>query len=374
MNSKNRGLTVFISILVGLLFGSIVLLIAGHNPIKVMFNLVYGVVNTPTSISYTLINMAPLLLTGIAAAFAFKTGLFNIGIEGQFLVGSVAAAFAGIYFDLPPVIHPLFCMLCAITAGGLFGAIVGFLKAKFNVNEVISSIMLNWIALYFNNFVLTWNSIRQPNSDFSFNINSNASIRILENWKTSEAGVEFLSKSSFLQNFFKAPVNYGLLIGIIVAILTWFILKKTTLGFELKAVGLNKDAAKFSGISVNTKIMQAMFISGAIGGLAGAIDVLGVTHRIGVLSLQPGVGFDGIAIALIALNSPIAVIPSALFFAALKYGGGKLTLSVGVPGEIVSIVIGFIVFFISIPFIIKSFKRAKNKNSDKENSKWIYKK
>lgn len=369
MNSKNRGLTVFISILVGLLFGSIVLLIAGHNPIKVMFNLVYGVVNTPTSISYTLINMAPLLLTGIAAAFAFKTGLFNIGIEGQFLVGSVAAAFAGIYFDLPPVIHPLFCMLCAITAGGLFGAIVGFLKAKFNVNEVISSIMLNWIALYFNNFVLTWNSIRQPNSDFSFNINSNASIRILENWKTSEAGVEFLSKSSFLQNFFKAPVNYGLLIGIIVAILTWFILKKTTLGFELKAVGLNKDAAKFSGISVNTKIMQAMFISGAIGGLAGAIDVLGVTHRIGVLSLQPGVGFDGIAIALIALNSPIAVIPSALFFAALKYGGGKLTLSVGVPGEIVSIVIGFIVFFISIPFIIKSFKRAKNKNSDKENSK-----
>lgn len=374
MNSKNRGLTVFISILVGLLFGSIVLLIAGHNPIKVMFNLVYGVVNTPTSISYTLINMAPLLLTGIAAAFAFKTGLFNIGIEGQFLVGSVAAAFAGIYFDLPPVIHPLFCMLCAITAGGLFGAIVGFLKAKFNVNEVISSIMLNWIALYFNNFVLTWNSIRQPNSDFSFNINSNASIRILENWKTSEAGVEFLSKSSFLQNFFKAPVNYGLLIGIIVAILTWFILKKTTLGFELKAVGLNKDAAKFSGISVNTKIMQAMFISGAIGGLAGAIDVLGVTHRIGVLSLQPGVGFDGIAIALIALNNPIAVIPSALFFAALKYGGGKLTLSVGVPGEIVSIVIGFIVFFISIPFIIKSFKRAKNKNSDKENSKWIYKK
>lgn len=369
MNNKNRAFTVFISILVGLLFGSIVLLIAGHNPLKVMFNLVYGVVNTPTSISYTLINMAPLLLTGIAAAFAFKTGLFNIGIEGQFLVGSVAASIAGIYFDLPPIIHPIFCMLCAILAGGLFGAIVGFLKSKFNVNEVISSIMLNWIALYFNNFVLTWDSIRQPNSDFSFNINPNASIRVLENWKNSEAGAEFLANNSFLGNFFKAPVNYGLIIGIIVAIIAWFILKKTTLGFELKAVGLNKDAAKFSGISVNSKIMQAMFISGAIGGLAGAVDVLGVTQRIGVLSLQPGVGFDGIAIALIALNNPIAVIPSALFFAALKYGGGKLTLSVGVPGEIVSIIIGFIVFFISIPFIFKNKKRIDTVKNEKEKQK-----
>lgn len=366
MNNKNRALTVFISILVGLLFGSIVLLIAGHNPFKVMFNLVYGVVNTPTSISYTLINMAPLLLTGVAAAFAFRTGLFNIGIEGQFLIGSVAASIAGIYFDLPPFIHAIVCMMVAILAGGLFGAIVGFLKAKFNVNEVISSIMLNWIALYFNNFVLTWESIRQPNSDFSYNIAQSASIRVLENWKTSEAGMEFLSNHSFLKNFFKAPVNYGLLIGILVAIAAWFVLKKTTLGFELKAVGYNKDAAKFSGISVNKKIMQAMFISGAIGGLAGAVDVLGVTHRIGVLSLMPGVGFDGIAIALIALNNPIAVIPSALFFAALKYGGGKLTLSVGVPGEIVSIIIGFIVFFISIPFIFKGKKKVKAVTNKKE--------
>lgn len=366
MNNKKRISTALLSILVGILFGSIVLLFAGHNPIKVMYNLFYGIFNTPTSMSYTLVNMAPLLLTGIAAAFAFKTGLFNIGIEGQFIIGSVAATCAGILVDLPPVIHPIFCMLCAFLAGGLYAAFVGFLKAKFNVNEVISSIMLNWIALYFNNYVLTLTAIRQPNSDFSYNISPNASIRILDSWKSTEAGMEYLAGNSFWGNFLKAPVNLGLLVGILVAIVTWFILKKTTLGFELKAVGLNKDAAKFSGISVNQKIVQAMFISGAIGGLAGAVDVLGVTHRIGVLALMQGVGFDGIAIALIALNNPLAVIPVSLLFSALKYGGGKLTLSVGVPGEIVSIMIGFIVFFISIPFVFKNKKKTESSMEAKE--------
>ncbi|VEJ35123.1 D-allose transport system permease protein AlsC [Aedoeadaptatus ivorii] len=209
--------------------------------------------------------------------------------------------------------------------------------------------MLNWIAFYLSNYMLTKAFLRKPDSNYSFDIHPSAGIRILGEWKRSGAGRAFLREHEILKDILNPPVHWGILLAIVVAIAVWFILKKTSLGYELKAVGYNKFAAEYGGINISKNVMISMAVSGAIAGLAGAVQVLGVQGNIGLLAAQQGYGFNGIAVSLIAANHPIACIPAGILFAALSYGGGKLNSAMKTPSEIINIVIGIIVLFIAMP-------------------------
>ncbi|CCQ95234.1 conserved membrane hypothetical protein [[Clostridium] ultunense Esp] len=350
---QNRFVITVISIILGLIVGAIVLSIAGYNPRVAYGVMLRGVFSNPKYISWTIIRSTPLILTGISVAFAFKTGLFNIGAEGQFIIGSLVATLVGYFFHLPPIIHPIVAILAGCFAGAIWGGIAGLLKSKFGINEVITTIMLNWTALYFSNFVVFWEPFKRLNRDASERILDTASIQILGQWKTSEAGKAFLKSNSFLRDLLNPPVNFGFIIAILVAILIWHILKNTTLGYQLRAVGYNRDAAEYGGININRNIILSMAIAGAISGLAGATQVLGVSKETAILATMEGYGFDGIAVSLIAASNPLGCIPAALLFGGLKYGGSKLQPTIGAPIEVINITIGVIILFVAMPKLIE---------------------
>lgn len=348
---RNRFLYTVLAIILGILIGSIILLVSGTNPIEAYKVIFFGAFGKPKYISWTIVKAVPLILTGLSVAFAFNTGLFNIGAEGQYIVGSIGALVVGLLLDLPPVLHGLVALLAGALCGYIWGAIVGILKAKFEVNEVISSIMMNWIGFYLSNYLLSFPILRNIESDNSYSIKNTASIKILGAWKTSEAGREVLANNKFLRDILNPPVNFGIIIAIVAAFVIWYILKKTTLGYELRAVGFNDKAAEYGGISINKSIVTSMGIAGILAGLAGAITVLGVSGNIGIMAGQEGYGFDGMAVALIAGNNPLGTIPAALLYAGLTYGGGKLT-TIGTYSEVVKIIVGIMILFIAMPKLL----------------------
>ncbi|MDU7151859.1 MAG: ABC transporter permease [Peptoniphilus grossensis] len=348
---RNRFLYTVLAIVLGIIIGSIILIVSGTNPIEAYKVIFFGAFGKPKYISWTIVKAVPLILTGLSVAFAFNTGLFNIGAEGQYIVGSIGALVVGLLLDLPPVLHGLVALLAGALCGYIWGALVGILKAKFQVNEVISSIMMNWIAFYLSNYLLSFPLLRNIESDNSYPIKKSASIKILGSWKASEAGKAVLANNKFLRDILNPPVNFGIIIAIIAAIVIWYILKKTTLGYELRAVGFNQKAAEYGGISINKSIVTSMGIAGILAGLAGAITVLGVSGNIGIMAGQEGYGFDGMAVALIAGNNPLGTIPAALLYAGLTYGGGKLT-TIGTYSEVVNIIVGIMILFIAMPKLL----------------------
>jgi simple sugar transport system permease protein len=342
-----------ISIFLGLSVGAIILALAGFNPFVAYWIILQGIFRRPSYISYTIIKATPLILTGLSVAFAFRTGLFNIGAEGQFIIGATVAALAGYFIHLPTLLHIPVVLLLAVLAAGIWGGLAGYLKAKFGVHEVISTIMMNWIALYFQNFIVLTNGFNKPNSEASYSIQHTASITILGQWKRSETGIEWLANHLFWKDLLRTPVNWGIVFAIVLAVMVWYILNKTSLGYRLRAVGFNKYAAEYGGINVNKNIIISMTIAGVLAGLAGASQVMGVSKNITLLAAMEGYGFDGIAVALIGNNTAIGSVFAGLLFGALKYGGHKIQPAMEAPSEIINIVIGTIVFFIAMPKLIK---------------------
>lgn len=362
---RNRFLYTILAIVLGILIGSIILLLSGTNPVEAYKVIFLGAFGKPKYISWTIVKAVPLILTGLSVAFAFNTGLFNIGAEGQYIVGSIGALVVGLLLDLPPVIHGLVALLVGALCGYIWGALVGLLKAKFQVNEVISSIMMNWIAFYLSNYLLSFPILRSIESDNSYPIKETASIKIAGAWKMSESGRAYLAGHKFLKDILNPPLNFGIIIAILAAIVVWYILKKTTLGYELRAVGFNEKAAEYGGIDINKSIVKSMGIAGILAGLAGAITVLGVSGDIGIMAAQEGYGFDGMAVALIAGNNPLGTIPAALLYAGLTYGGGKLT-TIGTYSEVVNIIIGIMILFIAMPKLLDMIKFFFTKWSKKD--------
>lgn len=338
-----------ISILLGLLVGAIALIIAGVNPIEAYAAMLDGIFGKPKFIAWTIIRSTPLILTGLSIAFAFKTGLFNIGAEGQFIIGALVATLVGAGLELPAIIHVPLTLLAAAIAGAVWGSFAGGLKSKFGINEVIATIMLNWIAFYFSNYMIKSTWLARPNSEASLSINESASIGI--DWLKGLVGPA-------------TKVNWGIVISIVLVLIIAFILFKTTLGFELRGVGYNKFGAEYGGINVNKSILKSMAIAGLLAGVAGAIQVMGVSHNITVLAAQEGYGFDGIAVALIANSNPIGVIFSGLLFGAFKYGGTKMQ-AVGAPSEVINIVIGSIVYFIALSSVLRMLYIKMKEKKDK---------
>ena len=341
--AENRFIHILLSILLGFLVGAVFLAIMGLSAGEAYGRLISSVTSLK-GFSYVIVYSIPYIVVGLSVAFSFKTGVFNIGAEGQFVVGSMAAAVVGILAGgLPkPLLIPL-CFLAAMAAGAVWGVIVGFLKTKWGINEVLSMIMFNWVAFYLSNYIAGIPAIHSDGTaEATKNISENAST--------------LLSKDLISSLGLCPTANWGILVAIAVTILIWFIIDKTTLGYELKAVGANKFAAEYGGINVNGSILMALAISGALAGLGGALQLMGMGSRISVFSSQEGFGFAGIVVALIGCSNPFGVLIAGIFYGALIFGGSKLNL-VGAPTQLINVIVGTVVFFIAISVIFENLKR-----------------
>ncbi len=353
--------SILLLIVVGFFIGGIILFIMGYDPIEAYGVMVHGVFGRPRFISYTIIYATPLILTGLSLVFAFKAGLFNIGAEGQFIIGALAATLAGIFIELPAILLIPIAIIIAILAGAAWGGLAGLLKVKFGINEVISTIMLNWIALYLSNFIVTREWLARPNSESSYRIQDDARIEFFPVWKTSDAGLDWREQNEFWSDILRTPANAGIFLAIASVIIVSLILNRTTLGFKAKSVGYSPAAARYAGINVSKYSFLAMAISGALAGLAGAIHVLGNSRGISILKVMEGYGFEGIVVGLLGNATPWGTFFAGLFYGGLKYGGSKIQPIMGAPTEIISIIIGIIVLLLSIPFIAKLFASYQKK-------------
>lgn len=327
------------------LVGGIFLWCIGISPLTAYAKLLESAFSSAKSISYCVIYGTPLIFTGLSVAFSFRTGVFNIGAEGQFVVGSMAACVVGILVPAPSVVLVPLCFLAAAAAGALWGLIVGFLKTRWGINEVLSMIMFNWIAFYLSNYIVSIPAVHSEGSaEATKNVSEAARILLPQG----------LRDALGLAN----TANWGILLAGIFAILIYLVIEKTTLGYELKAVGFNRHAAEYGGIRVNRAMLTALCISGALAGMGGAVQLLGMGQRISVFAGQEGYGFDGIVVALIGSSNPLGVVVAGIFYGALKYAGGKLNL-IGAPSEVVKIITGTVVFFIAISHIFRIVKKRK---------------
>jgi ABC-type uncharacterized transport system permease subunit len=332
---------VILSIIIGFLVGAILLASAGINPADAYSKLIEGTLGSTKYIVYSIVYAAPYIFTGLSVAFSFKTGVFNIGAEGQFVVGSLAAVLVGVFVDLPPVLHALVAFLAAGLAGALWGAIVGEMKIKRGINEVISYIMFNWIAYYLSNFVVMSKGVKDSTVEAS---------------KTVKDSARILMSDKMIAATGCPVVNWGFVFAVVAAIILWFVIKKTTFGYQLRAVGLSRTASEYGGISSSRIFLTSMALSGMLAGMGGAVQVLGMSGKVSQFAAQESFGFDGITVALIAGSNPIGCIFSGLFYGIMKYGGNKLTL-VNAPKEIVNIIMGTIIFFIAIALLFKRMVR-----------------
>lgn len=326
----SRGLAVpLLSIGTAFLLGAVMILISGRSPLiayQALFQGIFGsLYNIGESLSYTI----PYILTGLSVAFAFRTGLFNIGVEGQYLWGQLAAVYVGFRFSLPGILHPLAAMLAAGLVGALWAWLPGYLKARKGIHEVISTIMMNYIALISVNFLIR-NYLKVPGE------------------KTPDILPSASLQSSALTALFGGSehIHYGLLAGLLAAFLFYLILWKTRRGFELRAVGLNPHASEYAGMSVPRNIVASMLISGILAGMGGATMGLGYFQNMTIGGFQ-GYGFNGIAVALIGGNTAVGVLLAAFLFGGLQFGSGNMQFEADVAPEIIQAVIAFIVLLIA---------------------------
>jgi simple sugar transport system permease protein len=345
---ESNVLYTLIAIVIGLIIGAIALMIAGISPITAYSKLLDGVFGKPKYMVWTLVYASPLIFTGLSVAFSLRTGVFNIGAEGQFVVGSLAACIVGVLVDVPAIIHIPLCILAAAAAGFVWSYLVGLLKVKKGIHEVLSYIMFNWIAFYLSNFAVNTATLhKEGNGEATKDVMDSARI---------------LFPEGILTKLNCSGANWGFILAVIAAIIMWIVIEKTTLGYRLKAVGFNKDAAIFGGIDANKSILTALGISGALAGIGGAVQLLGMGARISQFAGQEGYGFEGITVALIGASNPIGCIFSGIFYGAMKYGGSKLTM-VGAPEEVIDIIMGCVIIFIAISGVFKDLflKLAKRK-------------
>ena len=307
-----------------------------------LFGLIYkgGFGNTRVTF-VTVSEVTPLIFTGVANAIAFKCGLFNIGVAGQFILGMLAAAFVGTIPGLNPVIHIFLIIIAGFIAGGVWGAIPGYLKAKVGTHEVINTIMMNYISIYLANFLVLRTGFGLAGKSTTATIQSSAQL------------YRFVSGSE---------ANISIFLAIAVAIFIFWLLWKTTVGYEIRAVGINPHAAEYGGINIAKNMVLAMVLSGGIAGIGGATHVAGVLHNVKNFMSLPSYGFDGIAVALLAKSNPIGCIASALLFGTLNSSARTLQLN-GIPKDIVYLIQAIIIIFVATDYIVKYFTEKKKKGT-----------
>jgi general nucleoside transport system permease protein len=343
-------LSALMAIVVGMLFGLVIMLVS--NPSQALGGFAAIVISPisggPRVIGQVLYFATPLILTGLGVGFAFKTGLFNIGASGQFTMGGYAAIMVGVYGGSLDAFQWVVGLLVAIIAGSIWAFIPGILKAYTNVHEVISSIMMNYIGMYLVNYLVRttcYNSVK------------NESLAVLPTANIPKMGLDYLFPGSF--------INGGFIIALLAVAIIYVVLQKTTFGYELKAVGHNKDAAKYAGINEKKSIVYSMMISGALCGLGGGLIYLaGTGKQYSVVDMIANEGFNGIVVALLGLSHPIGVALAAIFIGYVTVGGFNMQLYDFVP-EIINIITATIIYSAACALIFKGlFNRfTKKKNS-----------
>lgn len=340
---KNRDkiLIPIIAIILGILLGVIILLISGKNPLYLFTGLVRAATGIKAGSGFNLrypgeflVTTMPLVLSGLAIGFAYRCGMFNIGSEGQVIMGSL---FACVFAVLAPIDSKLGVVL-AVIAGGIGGAlwafIPGILKVKFNISEVVSGIMLNYTALYSANYFIR----NLPGADVT---------------RTAKFSDNMLLRSEFLSEVTNGSrLHWGIIVVILALVAYWFIMEKTSFGYALRATGFNKDAAKYAGIKDDRAVIQSIMISGALAGLAGSMLVLGTFGYGRVMASFEFYGFDGIAVALVGNCNAIGIGLGAMLFGLLKVAEPILQTS-GIPREVAQIVSSSIIFFVALQYAIK---------------------
>ena len=377
--------TPFLTAVFAFLMGGIVVATTGHNPLTVYKAVFEGAglnwffhfgnyhvdipftnhqvwfwwnTSTNTTPAYnltqTLLTTAPLILTGLAVAFAFRCGLFNIGGQGQYLVGAITSVYFGSRFlDMSHFPHVLFAIVLASLAGALWGAVAGFLKATVGAHEVITTIMLNWIAYWGGSYFFGRGGPLQNHVDKSIPISDDIA---------SGAKLSAIWGNPALQ-----ALHSGIFIAIAALIVFYIVLNRTTLGYEVRAVGFNPEAARYGGISVAKNFVLAMAISGLFAGLAGAIDILGWQFRLGVLDVQvSNIGFIGIAVALLGRNTAVGTGMAGLLFGALLTGTSTRSLDPNVfppqlAGNLALMIQALVLLFVGADLLIIYIWQARRK-------------
>ncbi len=329
------------SVFLAALIGAMLLWLSGSNPFTAYWSLLRGALGSTEAIGRTLEKATPLVFSGLAVAFAFKAGLFNIGGQGQLLIGGIVAAYLGFAIDgLPFIIHMPLALLGGSLAGALWAAIAGALKTYTGAHEVITTIMLNYIAINLTDF--------------------------LANGPWKDTGI--IARTPKILDTAVIPtwgfIPLGFVVAVLMAVLTYYLLFKTTWGYAIRTTGLNAEAAKYAGIKVGRIIILTMAFSGFLAGMGGAVESLGVIGR-----YQPGfnvgLGFDGITIALLAKTNPLGVIPAAILLGAMDAGGSQMQFDAGVRFQIIDVIKALILFFVSADIIVRKILGSRAVDEDK---------
>ena len=345
-SSINTILVPVLAVLTAMIVGGLVIASVGGNPFAAYIGLFQGAFGSTKALSETAIWATPYIFAGLAVALAFKGGLFNIGAEGQLALGAVAAAWFGyalpdvLGINIPPIIHLPLSIVSGMLAGLLWAAIPGALKAFTGGHEVINTIMMNYIALNLTSFLLN-GPMKDPNP-----------LNVIA--RTPEIG----ESARFSPIFPGLRVHWGFILALLVAVIVWWLLWKTTVGFEIRTVGANPDAAKYAGINVKRTIILTMALSGLLAGLAGAIEVTGLNYR-HELGFSVGYGFDSIAIALLGKSHPLGVVLAAILFAAMKNGGTRMQFLTQIPVDVISVIQALILLFVAADAIVRYIYRIR---------------
>ncbi|MDF9825660.1 ABC-type uncharacterized transport system permease subunit [Breznakia sp. PF5-3] len=352
-----------ISVGMGLILGIIILVASGYSPMVLFNAMLRGLVgstfnnfgnfnlrNTGEFIVFSL----PIILTGLSVAFAYRTGMFNIGAEGQVMVGACASICVALLVPLPGILHVIACVIAGAVAGALWGLIPGILKSRYKINEVVVCIMLNYFGMYFSNYILK----ALPGSSISKTVQIPSSASLSS---------DFLS--SITNN---SRLNWGILIVALAIFAYWFILNKTAFGFSLRATGYNEDAAQYAGMKTKRNVVYSMMIAGALAGLAGAVISLGTFNMGRVIGSFENYGFDGIAVAFVGAFNAIGIMLAGLLFGLLKVMS-PLMQATGVPKEINEIISAGIVLFVAMQYgiilLLNRFHKKKKKPKKIETDK-----
>jgi simple sugar transport system permease protein len=317
-----------IGILLGLLAGAGLILISGVNPLDAYSAMLDGALGNPQAIANVLVRASPMLLAGVGVAIGIKAGVWNIGAEGYMYAGAIGATVVGIApLPVPPLVHILLSILAAVIVAAVWGLVPAYLRAYRGINEVVTTIMLNYVAIYFASWLVHEpQPMAEPDSFFPMS-------RII----ASSAKLPILMKGTSL--------HPGFIIGIAACVLFFLLIRFTPFGFRTRMLGVNPEAARYAGVNVKRQLLFVMVIGAVMGGMAGAFEILGLKTRL-YMDFVAGVGFESVAVALLAAGNPLGVIASALFFSALKAGGTTMSIQTGVGAPMTIVIEALCVLFV----------------------------
>ncbi len=325
-----------VSVLVAFGIGCIIIASLGKSPFQSIQFLLMGAFGSPSNIATTLVKATPLIFTGLCACFAYRCGVFNLGGEGQFIIGACVAVWVGVTWGITGIPGTLLCIFLGTIAGGIWGMLPGILKIARGLNEIIVSIMLNYVATLFMGLMYT-SLLREG----------------------SVPQTPAVPDTTQLSRIFPdIRITWGIVIAIVAALVIHYFLFNTSNGFRLRAVGLNSTAARFNGFAVNRYVLLSFIVSGAIAGLGGSVELLGTQYRL-MSGFGLGFGFDGVAIALIAQLNPIATVFVAYFFAVLRTGATTMQVGSGVPTSVIDIIQAMVIVFAVAGFAIVHLPQIK---------------